>query len=43
MGYLKTPGKKIYQKQQFQNNFYFIDGNFYICTIKFLIKNKILF
>ena len=38
--YLKTPSKKIYQKQQFQNNFYFIDGNFYICSIKFLIKNK---
>ena len=38
--YLKPKNKDIYQKQQFENNFYFIDGNFYICTVSFLIKNK---
>ena len=38
--YLKQTNKNIYQKQQFEKNFYFIDGNFYICSINFLIKNK---
>lgn len=38
--YLKPSRKNIYQKQQFENNFYFIDGNFYICKINFLKKNK---
>ena len=38
--YLKQTNKNIYQKQQFEKNFYFIDGNFYICTINFLMKNK---
>jgi CMP-N-acetylneuraminic acid synthetase len=38
--YLKQTNKNIYQKQQFEKNFYFIDGNLYICTINFLMKNK---
>ena len=38
--YLKSSKKNVYQKQQFENNFYFIDGNFYICTVNFLSKNK---
>ena len=38
--FLRKPNKKIYQRQQFTDNFYFIDGNFYIVDINFLKKNK---
>ena len=38
--YLKQTNKNIYKKQKFEKNFYFIDGNCYICTINFLIKYK---
>ena len=38
--FLKTPGKNIYRRQQFSNNFYYIDGNFYLIKLNFLKKNK---
>ena len=38
--YLTKKNKKIFQRQQYNNNFYFIDGSLYIASIKFLRKNK---
>lgn len=38
--FLKTPGKNIFRRQQFSNNFYYIDGNFYLMKLNFLKKNK---
>ena len=38
--YLIKKNKKIFQRQQYNNNFFFIDGSLYIVSIKFLRKNK---
>lgn len=38
--YIFKKKRFYYQKQQFEKNYYFIDGNFYISTIDFLIKHK---
>ena len=38
--FLRTPGKNVYRRQQFSNNFYYIDGNFYLVKLNFLKKNK---
>ena len=41
--YLKRPAKNIYRRQQFNKNFYFIDGTFYLTKIDFIKKNKTFF
>ena len=38
--YLKNKNININRRQQFSDNFYFIDGTIYIIEIKFLKKNK---
>ena len=38
--FLKKNKKKIFQRQNFDQNYFFIDGNFYLCKINFLKKNK---
>ncbi len=41
--YLKKPSKSFYRRQDFNKNFYFIDGNFYIAKINFIAKYKTFF
>ena len=36
--YLKEPKKNSYQRQNFPNNYFFIDGSFYIIDIKTFLK-----
>ena len=36
--YLKEPTKNSYQRQNFPNNYFFIDGSFYIIDIKTFLK-----
>jgi CMP-N-acetylneuraminic acid synthetase len=38
--YLKKNDKKIFRRQDFDQNYYFIDGSFYMCKVSFLKKNK---
>tara|TARA_B100000787_G_C16193829_1_gene299296 strand:- start:2377 stop:3069 length:693 start_codon:yes stop_codon:yes gene_type:complete len=38
--YLKKSKKDIYRRQDFDQNYYFIDGSFYMCKVDFLKKNK---
>tara|TARA_B110000971_G_scaffold217419_1_gene254241 strand:- start:365 stop:1060 length:696 start_codon:yes stop_codon:yes gene_type:complete len=38
--FLKKKDKKIYQRQLYPQNYYFIDGNFYLVKIDFLKKYK---
>jgi len=38
--YLKNKKNNVNRRQQFSDNFYFIDGTIYITKIKFLKKNK---
>ena len=37
---MKKKDKKIYQRQLYPQNYYFIDGNFYLVKIDFLKKYK---
>jgi len=39
--FLRNPGKKIYRRQQFSSNFFYIDGCFYLLKLSFLKKNKL--
>ena len=41
--YLKKPLKNTFRRQQFNKNFYFIDGSFYIAKIDFIKRNKTFF
>ena len=36
----KNPKKKITGRQQYKNNFFFIDGSFYIAKLDFYLKHK---
>jgi len=38
--FVRKPKRDIYRRQQFINNFYYIDGNFYLLKLNFLKKNK---
>ncbi len=38
--YLVESDKKFYGRQSYDNNYFFIDGSFYISSLKFLKKNK---
>ena len=38
--YLREPKNKVTCRQEYEDNFYFIDGNFYISTLSFLLENK---
>ena len=38
--YLREPKKNSYQRQNFPNNFFFIDGSFYIIDIQTFLKYK---
>ena len=38
--FLRESKKKVFRRQQFNNNFFFIDGNFYLVKLNFLKKNK---
>jgi CMP-N,N'-diacetyllegionaminic acid synthase len=41
--FLKKPKKYIYRRQDFNQSFYYVDGNFYIVNINFLKKHKSFF
>jgi len=36
----KNPDKKNTNRQGYNKNFFFIDGNFYIAKVSFLLKHK---
>ena len=36
--FVRKPKRDIYRRQQFINNFYYIDGNFYLLKLNFLKK-----
>ncbi len=38
--YLKKSKKKTFRRQDFDQNYYFIDGNFYLCKTNFIKKYK---
>ncbi len=38
--FLKKPNKKLYQRQMYPQNYYFIDGNFYLFNTRFVKKYK---
>jgi len=38
--YLKKNSKKVFRRQDFDQNYYFIDGSFYMCKVSFLKKHK---
>ena len=38
--FIKKPKKKIIRRQEFNKNFYFVDGNFYIVKRNFLVNKK---
>ena len=38
--FLNKNKRELYRRQQYQNNFYFIDGSFYLCKLSFLLKYK---
>ena len=39
---VKNINKKIFLRQKYKNNFYFIDGSVYFVNVDFFLKNKIL-
>ena len=38
--YLDQPNKKVFRRQDFNNNFYYINGAIYILNTSFFVKNK---
>ena len=38
--YLSKPDKQVSGRQDYKNNFFFIDGSFYLASVDFLIDNK---
>ena len=38
--FLKKPNKNLYQRQMYPQNYYYIDGNFYLFNTEFIKKYK---